>query len=158
MKKIVLLLSFCLFYFISSTQITHAQWVECNNGLNTDADVNVNLLSLAVSGNKIFAGSDNSVYLSTDNGDNWTKKSSGLANNSVRSLAISGNNIFAGTESDGIYLSTNNGGSWTKKSSGLTDNSVRSLAVSGNDIFAATLDGVFVSTNNGDSWMAVNNG
>ena len=43
------------------------------------------------------------VFLSTNNGSNWTAVNTGLANLYVNTLAISGTNLFAGTYGDGLW-------------------------------------------------------
>ena len=54
------------------------------------------IFSLAVSGTNIFAGTDEGVFRSTDNGSSWTGINNGLTNSfGVYSLIVSGNNIFA---------------------------------------------------------------
>lgn len=113
-------------------------WNAVNNGLT-----NLNVYSLAISGPNLFAGTANGVYLSTNNGANWTQK--GLFNLNVRTFAISGINIFAGLDNNcGVYLTTNNGTTWIEKNEGLrsitagTVASINSLLISNNFIYAAT--------------------
>jgi hypothetical protein len=111
------------------------------------------VISLAASGNNIFAGiyMGGGLYLSTDNGTTWTQTS--LNNQSVPSLAVSGNDIFAGTSQYGVYKSTNNGANWIQTS--LNNLYVFSLAVNGNNIFAGggyPGPGAYLSTNNGANW------
>ena len=74
---------------------SNAQWVQ-SNGTFGGA-----VVSLAVSGNNIFAGTSGfGVYFSTNNGDTWVQTT--LNNRSdVMSLTISGSSIFAGT--DGLW-------------------------------------------------------
>jgi len=109
------------------------------------------VLSLAISGNNIFAGTvDSGVYISTDNGTNWTQTS--LNHKMIYSIAVNGNTVFAGTNFNGIYKSTNNGTTWTQTA--LNNQRVRALAVSGSNIIAGTdLNGVLISTNNGNNWV-----
>ncbi|MCH8942325.1 MAG: T9SS type A sorting domain-containing protein [Bacteroidetes bacterium] len=78
------------------------------------------------------------VFLSTNNGGNWTAVNNGLTNSVVRSFAIYGSNVFAGSAGDGVFLSTNNGSNWTAINDGLNYLSVYSLAISGNNIYAGT--------------------
>jgi ligand-binding sensor domain-containing protein len=92
----------------------------------------------------------NGVFLSTDNGTNWTEVNSDWPNNyNVSSLVTSGENIFVGTEflaysdgvyylsSGGVYLSTNNGTSWGNVSTGLPNPSIGSLlGTDGTNLFA----------------------
>jgi hypothetical protein len=144
------ILFFVSLFFILNLSFTvehcEAQWQQC------DGIYGGYILSLAISGNNIFAGSDyNGLFLSTNNGKSWTQTA--LKDKKVYSLAISGNNIFAGCEyNQGVYLSTNNGNSWTQ--TGLNVHDVYSLAISGNNIVAGCSNnqGVYLSTNNGQNW------
>ena len=139
---------------LNSSFIIHncsAQWVQMSSGMPATT-----VFSLATLGNNIFAGTEYGVYLSTNNGTNWTQTA--LYFPSVFSLATLGNNIFAGTSWDGVYLSTNNGTNWTQTA--LNNTTGFSLATLGNNIFAGTSGyGVFISTNNGTTWTqtALNN-
>jgi len=122
-----------------------------------------NVSSFAVSGTNLFAGSGfDGVFLSTNNGANWTAVNNGLTGYYVVSLAVSGINLFAGTSNGGVFLSTNNGTSWTSVNNGLAYIDFTSLAVSGTNVFLGSWGtvggGVFLSTNNGTSWTVVNNG
>jgi hypothetical protein len=114
---------------------------------------------LAVSDTNIFAGTyDGGVYLTTNQGINWTQVNNGLSNTRVYSLAVNGNYIFAGTNS-GLFRSTNNGTDWTEVYNDPVNTHVKTLAVNGNNIFAATdSSGVFLSTNNGTNWLSINDG
>jgi hypothetical protein len=117
----------------------------------------VSALAVSADGTKLFAGIYPGVFLSTNNGANWTAVNTGLTNTSVRALAVSATNLFAGTDG-GVFLSTDNGTSWTAVNTGLTNTSVKALAVSGTKLYAGTDGGVFLSTDNGTSWTAVNTG
>lgn len=135
-----LIVSFTLLYF----QSTQAQWTQANGPFGGD------VYSLATSGTYLFAGTNEGVYLSTNNGTSWTAVNSGLTNLNVQYLAVSGTNLFAGTLGGGVFLSINNGTSWT--STGLSNNAIHALAVNGTNLFAGTNDGVFISSSNGVSW------
>ena len=131
-------------------------WTPVNSGL-----ANAFVLSLAVSGTDLFAGTvyGAGVFLSTDNGTSWTPVNSGLTNTYVLSFAVSGTNLFAGTfYGSGVFLSTNNGSSWTPVDSGLTNTNILSLAASETNLFAGTGAGVFLSTDNGTLWTPVDSG
>jgi len=145
---------------LSSRFIT-AQWVQ------TNGPYDIPVTCLAVSGTNLFAGTSPSgvfgsgVFLSTNNGTNWTGVNNGITGNGLKvgALAVSGTNLFAGT-GGGVYLSTNNGTSWNAVNNGIPDGwAVNSLAVSGTNLFAGiSVLGVYLSTNNGTSWTPVNNG
>ncbi|MBI4946227.1 MAG: T9SS type A sorting domain-containing protein [Bacteroidetes bacterium] len=139
-----------------TTNISNAQWQQ------TSLPSSSTVICFAVSGSNMYAGTkSNGIFLSTDNGNTWTAKNTGLTTtvNYVYALAISGNNIFAGTSAYGVFLSTDNGNNWTPINTGLTNKAVHTLAVSGSNIFAGTTGGgIFLSTNNGNNWTAMNNG
>ena len=143
---------FALICLTISLAPLHAQWVQ--SGLSGQI-----IASFALSGTNLFAGTGGGgVFLSTDNGTNWTAVNTGLTNPFVMALAVSGTNLFAWTWG-GVFISSDNGTSWTEVNTGLTNFAVRSLAVSGTNLFAGTDGGgVFLSTNNGTSWTAVNTG
>ncbi len=107
-------------------------WTAVNSGLTLDSS----LVTLAVSGTSIYAGTDNGVFLSTNNGGSWTPVNTGLSNLFISSLAVSGSNIFAGTFGDTVYLSTNSGASWSVF--GATNATILSLAVNSSNLFAGT--------------------
>jgi hypothetical protein len=94
----------------------------------------------------IVAGGSNGLFLSTNNGTNWTTITPGAANlNTVFALAIGKNgNIYAGLSTGGMYASTDTGKSWNDISSGLTSNTVNALAIdTGGTLYAGTNNGVF---------------
>ena len=139
-----------LFFFAPHPAYT--QWVQTSL-------TNTTVQAFAVSGTNFFAATYSGVYLSTDNGTNWSAMNAGLTNLYIHSLAVSGTNLFAGTRDSGVFLSTNNGISWTPVNSGLTNNTIYALAVSGTNLYAGTRDsGVFLSTNNGTNWTAAGTG
>src|SRR3989304_5391321 len=97
-------LIFILLVFLLYTHLK-AQWEPCNNGLYDFS----NIRTIAVSGNNIIAGTGGAgIFLSTDNGKNWTQKNNGLKDLYVSFIAVNGNNIYACFCCFEIYLSTNN--------------------------------------------------
>jgi photosystem II stability/assembly factor-like uncharacterized protein len=104
-------------------------------------------------GGHLLAGGDEGVFLSADNGTNWTAANTGLTNISVSSFIVNGTNLFAGT-GGGVFLSTNGGTSWAEVDSGLTNTGVLALAISGTHLFAGTYRGVFASSDNGNGWSS----
>src|ERR1035437_2583652 len=122
--------SIVLFFFIASTEILQAQWMQTNGP--GGGVVNC----FAFSGSNIFAGTDNGVYLSTNSGSSWTAVNNGL-HEQVMALAVSGTNLIAGIHLDGIYLSTNNGTSWAAVTNGLPKYDwINAFTVSGTNLFA----------------------
>ena len=150
MKNVFLLL---LLLFINPICVLHAQW-EQTSGPGSET-----VLCMALIGNNLFAGTENNgVFLSTDNGSNWTSMYNGMPYNTVNAMAVSGKRLFAGTKTAGVFLTINNGRNWTAVNNGLTSLSIKALVVDGSNIYAGTECGVFLSTNNGTNWTAVNNG
>jgi hypothetical protein len=145
------------FMLIVAVNMCNAQWVQINGPLGSD------VRCFATLETNLFAGTlYDGVFLSTNDGENWTQVNGGLTNTSVYALAVSpngagGTNLFAGTS--GVFLSTNNGANWT--AAGLADKIIVALAVSGTSLFAGTTyysGGVFRSSDNGASWTQVNSG
>ncbi|MCX6138643.1 MAG: T9SS type A sorting domain-containing protein [Ignavibacteriales bacterium] len=159
-------------------------WTAASMGLAYNA-----VLAFAVSpngtgGTNLFAGTCNDmfgiggVFLSTNNGTNWTAANAGLTKTIINALGggAGSTNLFAGTGggssgNGGVFLSTNNGTSWTALNTGLPAySSVNAFAVSpngtgrgldsssGTNVIAGTDYGVVFSTNNGTSWTAVSTG
>ena len=76
-----------------------SSWTAINTGITNDT-----VLSLAIKGDTIFAGSLDGVYFSSDNGSSWKLLNYGFpVNTQVFALAISDSNVFAGTANNGIW-------------------------------------------------------
>ena len=75
----------------NTSQTHQTQWIQTSQpeGFVT---------SFAVSGSNLIAGTNGKgVFLSTDNGTNWTPVNTSVAGTAVSALTISGPNLFAGT-------------------------------------------------------------
>jgi len=110
-------------------------WTPKNNGLPTTKRVR----SLAVSGTTIIAGTYSGVFITNDNGENWTALNAGLGDLHVSGLAVSGSTIFAGTTTAGVFktdISTANP-TWTAINTGLTSASISTLSIIGTNLYAA---------------------
>src|SRR5262249_52893227 len=123
-----------------------------DNGANwTDTGLAARqVYALAVSGIYLFAGSEQGVFRSADDGQSWAPINSGLTGFGLRvqSLATRGATIFAGT-GDGLYRSTDNGQSWGTVNPALRGYSVVGLTVDGETVFAGERSigkGVYRST------------
>lgn len=112
------------------------------------------VLSSTVNGTKLYACTYNGLYVTADNGLNWTNM--GIST-MVTSVAFKDTRIFAGTTS-GILISDDNGLSWNMSRSGLSSTNIQSLGVMGNRIFAGTYDRLNYSTDNGNTWSVINTG
>jgi hypothetical protein len=128
-------------------------WKSASNGLKL-----AQIFTIAESGGAIVAGTalpvmgHNGVYVSTDNGDNWTARP-GFTDFDIRSLIFNGGRLFAGTAGDAVFASDDLGVSWKKAGYGMTDSTVYALARHGADLLAATqVKGVAILTNSVDNW------
>ncbi|HEY9167511.1 MAG TPA: T9SS type A sorting domain-containing protein [Candidatus Kryptonia bacterium] len=124
------------------TRPAAGQWVPVTPQYSDD------VWALTSIGTTIFAGMDDGVYLSTNNGSSW--RASGLTGSTVRALLVTGGRIFAGTDS-GVFVSTNNSVSWSGV--GLDSVSVDAFCTIGRRLIAGTRGlGIFVSTDAGSTW------
>lgn len=107
--------------------------------------------------NRIFAaGYMRGVYMSTNNGINW---SSIQGPTDVFSIAFSNPYLFAGTLWSGIFRTTNFGTNWITVNNGLQDNKVRTILVQSGVVYAGTeYRGIYKSTNWGINWEDANSG
>ncbi len=82
----------------------------------------VRALSLIVSGNHVFAGTDQAGLLrSGDSGLHWQPTAAPFRY--ARSLAAHQGVVYAGTDAQGVFASTDNGRTWQPLSSGLPQQS-----------------------------------
>jgi hypothetical protein len=130
---------------------SHAQWQR------TNMPENVRVNTVEIRDSIIVAGTYGSgIFVSTDEGENWTSSNKGQQDTIIHTVMILGNSIFAGTET-GVSVSTDNGENWRSINSGLSGLGVWSLEVSAGTagdttIFAGTWSGVYSSTDRGEHW------
>ncbi len=107
------------------------------------------IYTLASGPSGIYAGTDQGLYGSTDEGDRWTRLPT--VSGAVQAVALNSAGLFIGTNF-GVYFSADGGATFL--SSGLSSMAVPLLAAgSSNSLYAATdHDGVFVSNDNGTTW------
>jgi len=141
-NKIMLQIVFISLIFCNEIS---AQWVKTNLPNNL-------ISSLAVSGENLFAGTEESVFLSTNNGENWVDLNSGFG---ATTFEVADTNIYAGS-TKGVYLSTNTGKDWERILDSLLF--VSGLAVVGPNLLAGGDGGIFLSDDNGASWAPVDSG
>ena len=107
----------------------------------------------------LFAGTDRGVYLSTDNGANWTPRNTGQDSLLVISLLVRDSIILAGTFGGGVFRSTDYGESWNPANNGLASDVVWSLVLLDTTILAGTWwsehEGIFRSFDNGTTWEPI---
>jgi hypothetical protein len=106
----------------------------------------------------MFAGThDSGVFLSTNDGTNWTPVNNGLTWLDVSGLGSSNGVIYAGTFGYGVFRSTNYGANWTYI--GLTDKHIMGFAFpSANVIIVGCCESIWKSTDNGINWVNAGTG
>jgi hypothetical protein len=140
-------------------------WTSISKGLPSyDGAGNFDLNDLVVSGTTLYAAfssysfdSLGGVYISTDNGANWTRKVSGLTSTKINSLVIKGNTILAGTEDKGIFITTNGGNNWLEANTGITNGRTNKIMYNSFSYFAS-VDGSLYRSVNGTDWTHVTYG
>jgi type IX secretion system substrate protein len=124
-----------------------------DTGRTWDSVAHLVASSFATNGACVFATSSNSIYRSTDSGNNWAKTTppSGL---SLSAFAVIDTQMFAG--GTGVFRSVDSGQNWTQIS--IPNIIVNALAASRGYLFAGADTGVFVSSDSGKSWKNVSQG
>lgn len=155
-KKIFIYIKLLKLSFFLSVFNCSAQWYQANGTINGE------VTCFTVNGNTVFAGTNISIggiYVSYDNGANWTSVKSGI---DVLSLAAKDTFVFAGTDGDGIYRSTDSGATWESINSTLGANkSIKALTIGGfggSYIFAGDWEGVYRSSKSDISWSFFSDG
>ena len=115
---------------------------------------------------QIWAGSfDQGVFVSNDNGANWTAKNNGMNHRNILALeadtTVTPATLYAATLG-GVYRSTDAADSWQTSNNGLANLSVYSLALdtltTPKILYAGTADGVYRSSDQGRNWAPINVG
>lgn len=133
---------------------TEAQWTQARTTDLHSGDVSC----IAICGKNSLAGTwGDGIFLSTDDGANWSQVKSGFNDIDINALSTDGSNSIAATNG-GVFFSKDQGLTWAK-GSGLTNNFVMSLTVVNKIFFAGTFGaGVFRSTDGGENWTQVGPG
>lgn len=139
---------------ISSTEHSYSQWTRVNR------DFGGTIYALKSNGNYLLASNLDSIFISSNNGGNWTSTSTGISGFEVIRLETLGEYYFAGTGNYGVYRSNDNGFSWKPANVGMINTYyyVSQFLVDNDIIFAGTGGGVFLSADTGASWKPINNG
>lgn len=129
-----------------STYPLSAQWMQPNGPWGGQ------VYNLAVNKGTVFAGTYGGIFISTDNGDGWTK-----CNNcpieGVVTFAVKDSAVYAGSFG-ALFVTRDNGKNWTDLSAGLPEHfELFTLAIKGDTLFAGFDDDpIHYSTDNGLTW------
>ncbi|MBA7613990.1 Ycf48-like protein [subsurface metagenome] len=117
---------------------------------------------------KVGDGDSFGIYKSTDGGNSWKAKNTGLEHSTknINCIAVHPLNpdiAYIGTAHDGAFKTTDGGESWIAISNGLMSLDVRSLAIDPKDpemVYAGLGEGagIFKTTNGGELWEGINYG
>jgi hypothetical protein len=112
-----------------SLNTSFAQWVRIGNIPTTYVRS-----FLVCDGSVLYAGTDDGVFHSTDDGVTWNPANAGMTDSSVGGMGAIGRIIFAGTVRGNVYSGTTDGGAWVL--SGWQGSSpVNAVATMGGDVY-----------------------
>jgi len=130
---------------IFATSITNIQWSNVTSSLPW-------IRVLYVKGNNIYAGTDNGIFCSTDNGTNWIEKNNGLTNKAINTIVSVNDTLFTGTNGGGAFLSADEGENWNSVQT-LPLKYISCLCANNNDIYAAYSNFLYRSADKGKTWI-----
>ncbi len=134
-------------------------WEKANSGMST-----ASVFAFTAMGNRILAGAENGIYISTDNGNSWVASDSGLTDStgvggepSIESMTTDGTRIYAGALGGLLFVSKDGGNSWTDISANLPSSTGTGTRVAAVDTVLAVGDdsGLFLSYDGGATWTDI---
>jgi photosystem II stability/assembly factor-like uncharacterized protein len=127
--------------------------------LNMDASqITPFINSIIFFNNRIVAGTNYGIYISSDTGQTYVKSDFNLTDTCITALSVYNGKIFAGSNSRGIFSSADSGKTWSLCSTALDGLSIRVISTNNNKIYAGTNKGVYESDDSGVNWITINNG
>ncbi len=112
--------------------------------------------SVFVDGQQIISGGYQSIFNSSNNGNDWTTGPSYFPYSRIFDIHKFGSNYFLSTDGDGVYKSTDNGISWGSNT--LPGNSAFRFADDGTNLYIAREGGLSKSVDNGATWAPFSTG
>jgi hypothetical protein len=158
MKRALVHAALSLSMLIVVSRSVSPPWVQ------TDWPASSSFFSLYTSQDKVLARTWDSlnggrVFLTADDGANWTQISSADSDIDILSIVLLDSTILAGTW-DGFYLSTDGGATWTAITpTGIpADTPIWSIAMIDTTLFAGTTGDLYKSSDNGNTWTEADSG
>jgi photosystem II stability/assembly factor-like uncharacterized protein len=146
--------------FFLCTQLLYAQWTDVALPAGHGGAVH----SLCVNGTKLFAGKNEGIYVSDDNGLHWRKINPNLparysSKPNLRSIVATDEYMIVGGLDMDVHISTDDGESWTKQGLEIAPRTVPSrIAADGDWIICGSpiINSTFSrqSTDRGQSWSS----
>ena len=136
---------------------SYAQWVQ------TNGPQGVNVKYLALEDSVLFAGTNNGLFRSTNNGINWNLLNSGGDSN-IQFLVVSDSDIFVGSYNSSfpqvgwIRYSNNQGITWASLPDKNWSSAVWYFAKIDTSLFVSGYSGLYRSTDHGARWNLANSG
>lgn len=112
----------------------------------------------------LFAGTDEGVFRSCDNGETWEEKNPGSTNTKITSLLYHDSVLYAGSKNSSVFRSETDGNTWILNmigwSSGLHSSSSITAMIANDSVIMVGTEylGIFISTNKGKDWQPTNKG
>jgi ligand-binding sensor domain-containing protein len=102
---------------------------------------------------EVLAGTNSAgLFQSSDNGQTWTRLTSGLSDTSITAVSVDNSGkIFVGTASSGVLTSTNNGESFSTIAN-VTSSSITTIEILVDTVYVGTRNGVFKSVDKGGTF------
>jgi photosystem II stability/assembly factor-like uncharacterized protein len=154
--------------FACASQMTGGIFVTPDQGENWNflfGGIPTNDVSaIAWNNTDLLAATDSGVFLSSDRGLSWMKKSNGIPEmdpyNNLTAIACNGNNLYCGTYSTGIFVSHNGGENWTHATLPVLDTYyAMSFYIGDEGVYAGTFcAGILFSSDFGQTWVSRNSG
>ena len=158
MKKNLVHAALSLFMLIVLTTSVYAEWTKTNWAASND------FFNLSISLNKVFARTWDGInggrmFLTADNGANWTHIGSADSSIDILSIVMLNNDILAGTW-NGFYRSTSGGTIWNAvTTAGIpADTAIWSIAMITTTLFAGTMGAIYRSSDSGITWTEARSG
>lgn len=144
---------------------TRANTIPLVSGwIQTNWPASNSFFSLYTSQDKVFARIWDSLnggrmFLTTDDGTNWTQIGSADSNIDILSIVMLDSKILAGTW-NGFYLSTDGGKTWDAVTpTGIpADTPIWSVVMINSTLFAGITGGIYESLDNGSTWTEASSG
>ncbi len=129
-------------------------WIQLDDGL-----VMGQVYALAAHESRLYAGSENDVFVSEDGGNDWLPAS---LNHPVSTLTVNGDTVYAGTWYQGLFRSDDAGLTWKPIRDGLRFQEddgeryygeARRILITDNNIINVMYHrGTYTSTDRGETW------